>query len=342
MKLSPQMRAAFDIDRRATKFNGAATTAEEIMGKQFQPVKYVVPGIIVEGLTLLAGKPKIGKSWLLLHVAVQIGRGGFTLGEIKCRQGAVLYCALEDNERRLQSRLRKLFGADFDGKIPVTFRTEMPRLAEGGLAMIEDWIKSAHDPQLVIIDTLAMVRSPKKRDETNYDADYGSVQALRAMAAKYRIAIVVVHHLRKQDADDPFDLVSGTLGLTGAPDTVLVMRRDAGKFVLHGHGRDITEIEKALTFNPDACTWTILGDAAATRQSDERGRILRALDEAGEPIGPMDIASAAGMKPANVRALLLKMQRDGTVEKEAYGRYRASVTSSNHTDHTADHTPTNH
>src|SRR5262249_38352115 len=85
-------------------------TAKELSAMRFAPIKYVVPGIIVEGLTLLAAKPKMGKSWMMLHAAVAVSRGGFTLGEIHCAEGDVLYCALEDNPRRLQSRMTKLFG----------------------------------------------------------------------------------------------------------------------------------------------------------------------------------------------------------------------------------------
>src|SRR5262249_19836819 len=77
---------------------------QELKAMTFEPLKYVVPGIFVEGLTLLAGKPKIGKSWLVLHAALAVARGGFTLGELHCKQGDVLYLALEDSERRLRSR----------------------------------------------------------------------------------------------------------------------------------------------------------------------------------------------------------------------------------------------
>lgn len=333
----------FQIEPVATAASTAPTAAassiklEALMVKDFPEVKYVVPGLIVEGLTLFAGKPKIGKSWLLLHAAVAVAAGKKTLGDIQCPQGAVLYCALEDSQRRLKSRLKKLFGFGWTGGgFDVEFRTEMPRLADGGLAILEQWIVSAENPRMVIIDTLAMVRSPKKRDESPYDADYASVQALRTLAAKHGVAIVVVHHLRKQDADDPFDLVSGTLGLTGAPDTILVLRRDgSGRFVLNGQGRDITEVEMAMRFNKESATWSVQGDAAEVRLSDERGRILRALTE---PMGPKDIAALTGMKEVNVRRLLVNMLRDGSIEKAAYGKYQRRSSSSGHTDHTTGHT----
>jgi predicted ATP-dependent serine protease len=131
----------------------------------FPPIKYVVPGVIIEGLTLFAGKPKIGKSWLLLHAAIAVARGGFTLGDIHCPEGDVLYCALEDNKRRLQSRTTKLIGLK-DWPRRLIFRTEMPRLAQGGLDWIRDWITSVPEPRLIIIDTLATVRTPRNPRKT--------------------------------------------------------------------------------------------------------------------------------------------------------------------------------
>jgi len=296
--------------------------AEDLSAMSFQPIKFVVPGVIVEGLTLLAGKPKIGKSWLLLHAAVAVARGGFTLGDIHCREGDVLYCALEDNPRRLQSRLRKLIGNTEPWPPRLNFLCEMLRLTEGGLATVKGWITAAEHPRLVIIDTLAMVRTPKKRDESNYEADYAAVKDLRELAHKMGVAIVLVHHLRKQDAEDAFDTVSGTLGLTGAPDTILVLKRDtSGNISLHGRGRDVNEIEKAISFNKRSCTWTIMGDAHEVALSNERRTVLQALTEAGEPLGPNTIATVTGMKATNVRRLLIKLLREGEIKKAGYGKY---------------------
>ena len=191
-------------------------TAEALRTMIFDPIKYVVPGFIVEGLTLFAGKPKIGKSWLLTHAAWAVADGNYTLGGIACEAGDVLYAALEDNKRRLQRRMTKLFGmAPWPKRL--TFVNEMPRLAEGGLKFIKAWIESVDRPRLIIIDTLAMVRMPNRKDQNSYDADYTAVKDLRDLAAEYGVAIVLVHHLRKAEADDPFDTISGTLGLTGSP-----------------------------------------------------------------------------------------------------------------------------
>ena len=133
---------------------------------------------------------------------------------------------------------------------------------------------------------------------------------------------MLVHHLRKAEADDPFDTISGTLGLTGAPDTVMVIKRDTGGTMLHARGRDLIEIEKAIKFDAGTCIWNIMGDADVVRQSAERAVIIKVLDEADEePLGPRQIAEACGMKATNARRLLSTMKKDGTVKNAgAYGR----------------------
>jgi hypothetical protein len=294
--------------------------SQELNVMHFEPIKYVVPGYVVEGLTLFAGKPKVGKSWLLLHAAIAVARGGFTLGDIHCPQGDVLYCALEDNQRRLQSRMTKLAGLT-EWPEQLHFMCEMPRLAEGGLDLIKGWIADIGHPRLVIIDTLAMVRMPNRKDHSPYDADYAAVVALRDLAHAHGLAVVLVHHLRKADADDAFDTISGTLGLTGAPDTIMVLKRDANNTSLHAKGRDLIEIEKALEFNPDACTWTILGDAEAVKRSAAQKSILNALEEAADPVTPTQIAAECGMKAPTVRKTLERMLKAGEVTKAKFGQY---------------------
>lgn len=329
-------------EQKAKRPDPEVINAEELNRMRFDPIKYVVPGYIVEGLTLFAGKPKIGKSWLLLHAAAAVGEGGYTLGNIHCEQGDVLYAALEDNRRRLPSRMTKLFGTS-PWPPRLSFTCEMPRLADGGLAFIRKWIEGADRPRLVIIDTLAMVRMPNRKDQNSYDADYAAVRELRDLGLTYGIAVMLVHHLRKAEADDPFDTISGTLGLTGAPDTIMVIKRDASGTMLHARGRDLIEIEKSIKFDAGTCTWSIMGDADVVRQSAERAIIIKAMEEAGEEaLGPRQIAEACGMKAANVRRLLSTMKKDGIVKNAGtYGKYalvRSHSRTSDHTDHTGNHT----
>jgi len=307
-------------ERQARSF-----TAKELDAMDFEPLKYVVPGVIVEGLTLFAGKPKIGKSWFLLHAGIAVARGGFTLGEIHCQEGDVKYYALEDNPRRMQSRMRKLMGMS-EKPERLSFQCDLPRLIDGGLDEIKAWIETAKHPRLVMIDTLAMVRGPRKQEQTQYEADYAAVLELRKLANEHSLAIIVVHHTRKAEADDAFDTISGTLGLAGCPDTIMLIKRDAAGATLHARGRDLPEISKAVSFNKNACTWTVLGDAEIVHRSQQRTKITGAIATAGEALGAKEIAAATNMKEGNVRNMLRYMEGDGEIKRVERGRYTLSPT----------------
>jgi hypothetical protein len=311
-----------DAKAEQPKADNGLFSAEALNATVFEPINYFVEGLIAEGLTLFAGKPKIGKSWMLLHMAHEVADGGYTLGGIPCVGGDVLYAALEDNKRRLQRRMTKLFGLE-RWPANLKFTCEMPKLGDGGIQYIKDWIENAKCPRLVIIDTLAMVRSPSRKDQNSYEADYAAVKELRDLAAANGIAIIIVHHLRKADADDPFDTVSGTLGLTGAPDTIMIVWRVGNGVLLAAKGRDIEEVKKAIQFDPKTCLWTIIGDAEVVQRSATRSTVIKAFEEAnGEPLGAQQIAAATGMKPANVRQLLATMKREGLITASStYGKY---------------------
>lgn len=299
----------------------AIRSAASLKQKTFSPVHYVVPGYLAEGCTILAGRPKVGKSWFMLDVGLAVASGGQVLGT-KAEQGDVLYLGLEDNERRLKSRIGKVIGPFVDWPERFQYATEWPRADEGGLEQIKAWLKSVALPRLIVVDVLARFRSPHGRSTAQYDADYSAIQGLQAIASEARVALVIVHHLRKSAADsDPFDKVSGTLGLSGAADTVLILDRDGQGTVLYGRGRDIEEIETAVKFNPVKCRWEVLGSAQDVRQSGERKAIVTALSEAGIPMSPADIAKAVHRDRNGVDQLLFKMVRDGELEKNGRGSY---------------------
>ncbi len=292
----------------------------ELETMKFLPIKYVVPGLIVEGLSIIAGKPKIGKSWLCMDMALAVAQGGSALGNIPCQSGGVLYAALEDNLRRLQSRMRRIapYG---DWPKQLTFTTDLPRLDDGCLEILDQWARGASDPRLIIIDTLARVRGARGDRDTQYDGDYQAITGLQQWATRNNIAVVLVHHTRKLEADDAIDKVSGTLGLTGAADSVLVLDRRPNGDVLAGRGRDIEEFEHAMKFDVDLCLWQILGDATEVRRSNERRRICEVLAASSAPMSPTDIAADAGMKVPNVKVLLGKMVKAGEVWRPKHGVY---------------------
>ena len=299
-------------------------SAAELGAMTFPDIKWIVPMYLPEGCTILAGRPKLGKSWLALDIALAVARGSYCLGDIECPKGDVLYLALEDNPRRLKSRVDKVSPPRCDDKWPhdLDFATEWPRCEEGGLDAMREWLESKANPRLIIVDVLAQFRSGRGGQENLYEADYKAVKALQALAAEYSIAIVIVHHVRKGMGDaDPFERVSGTNGLTGAADTAMILDRDTNGCTLYARGRDLEEYERACTFDRTTCRWTVQGEASEVRRTDERSQILSVLEDADEPMSPQEIAVMSDMKRNNVDRLLGKMAKAGEVLKASRGRY---------------------
>jgi hypothetical protein len=302
-------------------FTPLVQSGAALLKKAFHPVSYVVLGYFAEGCTVLASKPKMGKSWLMLDVALAVATGGTVLGKT-AEQGNALYIGLEDNERRLKSRIIKILGPVPHGPERFDYATTWER-GDAGVANIRKWIESVERPKLVVVDVLQRFRSPTA-SQNAYQADYEAITGLQTLAAEKRVAIVVVHHLRKQAADsDIFDKVSGTLGISGAADTVAILDRSGHGITLSGRGRDIEEYEVAVEFDRARCRWKVLGAATEVRRSDERKAILDALAEAGKPLTPSEIAHAAKMQANNVRYLLHKMNKAGEV-MVFDGRYEAA------------------
>jgi hypothetical protein len=301
-------------------WRSSAITASNLKTKIFSPVKYVVPGYIPEGVTIFAGKPKIGKSWLLYDLCLACAADRFVLGQIKPIQGDVLYLALEDSERRLKKRLQKLW-PDGDWPAQLTLTTSWRKADAGGLDDIDEWCESAARPVLIVVDTLEKFFA--KIHAAAYTTDYLAIAGLHKLAHARGIAIVVIHHVRKLEADDPFDMVSGTNGLTGAADTILVLKRQAGNATLHARGRDIEEKETACRFDKMTCRWTLLGDADQVHSSGERAAIISALANGGsEGMHISEIMAATERNDRNaVDQLLFKMQRDRELVRIKRGLY---------------------
>ena len=295
-------------------------TAAQLQRKTFPPISYCVPDLIAEGMTILAGKPKIGKSWFALDICIATAGDRLCLGERKPVQGDVLSAAMEDNPRRLQRRIDKLL-SPVSAQWPegLTLANSWRRLDKGGVDDVRDWIEQANSPRLVILDTLASVKPI--RTQQGYTEDYESLAALHRLANETGVAIILLHHTRKMEAEDPVDTVSGTLGLAGCADSVLVLNRTSQGTTLYVRGRDIEEAEHAMTFDKVGCRWTILGNASDVHRSNERGKILDALLNATELLGPNQIADDTRMKSNNVRYLLGQMVRAGEVTKAARGLY---------------------
>jgi hypothetical protein len=200
--------------------------------------------------------------------------------------------------------------------------TEWSRADEGGIEAIRAWLDAHDEARLLVIDILQLFRARAGRSsQLRYEADYEAVKALQQIALDYNVAILIVHHTRKAAGEDPFDEVSGTHGLAGGVDTVLVLKRASWGVILFGRGRDIeNDIDVGMRFNRMLCRWVVMGPTADVRRTDQRKKILRALDS--QTLTPKEIADATEMKGGNVRRLLLSMVRDGEVIRKSSGRYQ--------------------
>lgn len=297
-------------------------SAATLQSKAFKPTRFVAAPFIPEGATLLAGRPKVGKSWLALDVALAVASGSVCFGK-QCEAGDVLYLALEDNERRLQSRINKLLGTQTrNWPSRLHLATSYDRADRGGLDHLRSWINSAVTPRLIVVDVLAAFRPTKRSAEDSYSADYAAIQSLQQIASEHVLGVLIVHHLRKSVGEsDPFEKVSGTLGLSGAADTVLVLDRNAQGHTIYGRGRDIEEIEEAVEFDAAACRWRLLGSASEVHRTDERKAVLAALKIASKPMNAKELSEELNISAGNARQLLSRMAQAGEVKKVGRGLY---------------------
>ncbi|MEV0146318.1 MULTISPECIES: AAA family ATPase [unclassified Nonomuraea] len=300
-----------------------AWTADELMAMTFPETKWAVPGVIAEGLNLLAGPPKVGKSWLSLATAIEVARGGKALEAIEVERGPVLYLALEDTPRRLQSRMRKILG-DKPAPRDLTLSTACPTLPQGGEEAITRWLERNAGARMVVIDVFAKVRGTTPPGLSAYDADYTAMGRAKRLADTFGVAVVLVHHIRKMGSDDFLEQVSGTNGLAGAADATLVLKRARGTAdgVLHVTGRDVEEAEYAMAFQPAAGVWHLLdGPPEDHNLSDTRAAIIRHV-RTNPNSTPKAIAEGVGIVRDTVKKTCQRMAADGQLCVDATGRYR--------------------
>ncbi len=297
-------------------------TLDVLLNTKLPDPQWAIPTFLPEGVTLLAGKPKMGKSWFALALALAIAENRLALGKLGVTQGDVLYLGLEDSMRRIADRAAKLL----QGRVPpdnFTWVGAWNLLSAGGLADIEDWLYNHKEARLVVIDTLAKVRPPGTNNGNMYNEDYAVMTPLKAIAEGNNVAILVIHHLRKSGAPDVMDTISGTTGLTGATDCNMVLDRERGQneATLFITGRDVEEQELALTFNPENAQWTLQGGESQRTMSKVRREIIKVLEEADEPLAPKDIAKELDKNSAYIRKVLYDMLKAQEVHQAKRGLY---------------------
>ena len=249
----------------------------ELYDTLYPPRTPVVDGFLYGGTYLFVGAPKVGKSFFMGQLAYHIAMG-IPLWDYPVRKGTVLYLALEDDYARLQRRLSQMFGIESADNL--YFATQAKTLKEGLDGELEEFVKQHTDARLIIIDTLQKVR--EVGGETfSYSNDYEIVTKLKAFSDKYGICLLVVHHTRKMESGDSFDMISGTNGLLGAADGAFIMqkkKRTDNTAVLDIVGRDQPDQELTIEFDRERCIWKFK-KAETELWKQPPNPLLEAIDE---------------------------------------------------------------
>ena len=245
----------YDLDIRKT-FN--SIDGDTLLDLDLPATKFVIKDLLPQGLAIIGGSPKVGKSWLMLDWCVRIAKGE-KIWNFPVTQGTTLYVSLEDTASRLQERLLSVT----DEAPNVFFTTFSFKIGEGLEEQIKSFVADHPGTALIVIDTFQMIRNTGS--EVSYASDYNEIEILKKLAEELKITILLVHHLRKQGDSDPFNMLSGTNGLAGGVDTMFVLdksKRCSTNATLYCSGRDIEDREIELSFDKDSCTWNFVSDSS--------------------------------------------------------------------------------
>jgi hypothetical protein len=226
--------------------------ADVIANSKYEPIDWLVENIIAPGLTIIAGKSKIGKSWLVLQLSHAIEFGLEFLGR-KCAKGDVLHYSLEDGKRRIKSRWEKM--CIKPDQTHYQFRDRKPKipiLTMGLEEEIEDWAKNVPNPKMVVIDVYVKVKKTIGKNLNAYENDNYNLQDLQTLAIKYNIGIVLVHHTKKGAETDVFDEINGSAGIQSNMDSMIVIassRKSGKNSVFHCIPKDAEQLEFEIGMN---------------------------------------------------------------------------------------------
>ena len=246
-----------------TKTKLTVIDGETLMDMKLPPTKFCVETLLPQGICMLGGAPKIGKSWLGLDLCIRIAKGE-PIWSLPTKKGTTLYLCLEDPLRRVQERLNMLTD---DVPPNAYFAIAAGTLADGLCEQIRKFVSEHPDTVLVAIDTFQIVRTGCI--DTSYANDYGEVRQMKQLADELNISILLVHHLRKQGDSDPLNKLSGTTGISGAVDAVFVLdksKRNAQGATLICTGRDIEYREMELKLSKETCAWEMVSDSIENPQ----------------------------------------------------------------------------
>lgn len=246
-----------------TKNKLTVIDGETLMDMRLVPTRFCVETLLPQGVSMLGGAPKIGKSWMVLDLCIRIAKGE-EIWNLPTKKGTTLYLCLEDPLRRVQERLNKI-----TDEVPpnVFFAVAAGTLTDGLDDQIRNFVSEHPDTVLVAIDTFQIIRN--RTADTSYANDYEEVRQIKALADELGISVLLVHHLRKQGDSDPLNKLSGTTGISGAMDALFILdksRRNAAGATLICASRDTGYRELELQLSPETCVWNLVSDSLESPQ----------------------------------------------------------------------------
>lgn len=314
------------LDRRTS------WTLDDLMREEFPELRWVVPGLLPEGLTLLVAAPKIGKSYLTTHLALSLTHALDALGSIQTEACEVLLIPLDDpSPRRMQKRIREITAAmpASDAKFQLHIELDWPTLAEGGAELLDEWLEQHPNCRVVIIDTLSRLRDDDARKSSDPGKpDEKAMAKFKAIADHHHIGIIGTHHDRKNQADDFIDAVAGNKKLTGGADTIIYLTRARNQRHTTARitGRDVEEQELALIFEHPL--WVVADQTPAELgMSDTRQMITMWLRDNGGLHKVKEIAAGTELDYDVVKNQCFKMAKAQQLVNPSRGLYGLSDSS---------------
>ena len=297
--------------------------ANELMDMEFQPTGWLIEKLLGKGVYILAGASKIGKSWLVLWLADRVSKGE-PVWDFKTQQSSVLYVSLEDTAQRIQRRLSEVTGGEADG---VWIATEAELLGSGFEQQLANFLAVHPGVGFVIIDTLQRIRQMRS-EKYSYAGDYEVMTALKAIADRFNITILVVHHTRKEESEDAFNMISGTNGLMGCADGAMVLQKQSRlsrSATLDVTGREVADLQLRLEFD-DSKHWQFI-EYGREEPRDDADRLLKAVQQLvsecrewhGTPTELVDVLAPVLPADTKPHALTRRLNANSRTLAQQYG-----------------------
>jgi hypothetical protein len=308
-------------------------TAADLMRENIAPLKFLVDGFLPDsGCIVLAGKPKVGKGWIVLGLALALAEGSQFWGR-PCQQGQVLLYMLEDGKRRVQNRIN-ILQPNFSNLTNVRFRYSVDGPfyvnADGNGTLLDDIRKHMHSfPTIrcIVIDVLQRIRGVESRTDNAYQQDYKVLGAIQKLATEKNVLIIVVHHTKKGKVDDAIDSINGSFGVAGAVDGSIIIGKDGDVMRVESKMRDIMDFDFDLVKEDGSPMWKpaqTLTEQLAPKDTTKTHGVLAALHSAACCLTAGDIALRTGISEKNVATYLGRLMKNSQINRPSRGFYMAN------------------